>query len=73
MSKVARKLENSGDIGNIIDKLNVSLDKLYFSKTKELEAVANNDLENLSIYQDEIRNILENELISNTKEIYKFN
>lgn len=63
------KLENSGDVGNIIDKLNVSLDKLYFSKTKELEAVANNDLENLSIYQDEIRNILENELISNTKEI----
>lgn len=63
------KLENSGDIGDIIDKLNVSLDKLYFSKTKELEAIANNDLENLSIYQDEIRNILENELISNTKEI----
>ena len=62
-------LENSDEIGKIITALNTSLDRLYISKNKEMEAIANNNLENISYFQDEIRNILENELISKTKEI----
>ena len=65
-------LENTNEIGLIIGNLRSSLDKLYLSKMKEIEATENKDLENMSYYQNEIRNILENELLSKIKEITFF-
>ena len=68
-SDMMTDLQNSQEIMGFISNLRENLDRLYFSKTKELEAIEKNDLENIAYFQSEIRNILENELISKTKEI----
>ena len=68
-SDMMADLEKSEEIGKIIDTLSVSLDKLYNLKIKEIEAFNNNDIQNVGYFQDEIRSILENELISKTKDV----